>query len=150
MKRGSGRIALKRKWTLKEYLAYFAPALVLTLASFAIAYQFVDPAPPRHITIATGQTSGAYYETAKKYSRVLARDGVTLYVKPTSGSAENLKLLADGNSGVDVVFVQGGVGASQFSDHFVSLGSLYFEPLWVFHRTEVPIVYLKDMRGSNI
>jgi TRAP transporter TAXI family solute receptor len=134
----------------KDYLSYFAPAFVLTLAGFVIAYQFVDPAPPRRITIATGQPSGAYYEMGQKYSRILARDGVTLEVKSTTGSKENLNLLAEEGSGVDIIFMQGGVGHTGHSGDLVSLGSIYYEPLWVFYRADQAIKCLKDFRGKRV
>jgi TRAP transporter TAXI family solute receptor len=139
-----------RRRTAKDYFTYFTPAIILALAGFILAYQFVDPAPPRHITIATGRSTGAYYEIARKYSRILARDGVTLTVRETSGSVENLKLLTDKNSGVDVIFLQGGVATTTPSEDLVSLGSIYYEPLWVFHREEQPIRLLTDLKGKRI
>lgn len=134
----------------KEYLTYFAPAIVLTLAGLAIAYQFVDPAPPRHITIATGQPTGAYYEMGQKYSNILARDGITLEVRATLGSSENLKLIADRSGEVDVVFLQSGLLGGKPIENLVSLGSLYYEPLWVFHRSEISVRHLSDLRGKRI
>ncbi|MGW8188244.1 MAG: TAXI family TRAP transporter solute-binding subunit, partial [Desulfobacterales bacterium] len=140
---------MKRR-TPKGYVTYFAPAIILTLAGFILAYQFVEPGPPRQITIATGRSNGAYYEIGRKYSQILARDGVTLTVKETSGSVENLKLLTDENSGVDVIFLQGGVGANAPSEDLVSLSSIYYEPLWVFHRADLSIRRLADLRGKRI
>jgi TRAP-type uncharacterized transport system substrate-binding protein len=52
-------------------------------------------------------------------------------VRETSGSVENIRLLEDPNSGVDLAFVQGGTGAGAKTETLGSLGSLYFEPLWV-------------------
>jgi uncharacterized protein len=134
----------------KEYVRYFTLALFVTLAGFVIAYLFVEPAPPRHITIATGQRTGAYYEMGQQYSRILARYGITLDVKPTSGSVENLKLIADKNSGIDVIFKQSGVGGDNLPDNLVSLGSLFYEPIWVFHRSELPVRHLSDLKGKKI
>ena len=37
----------------------FGPAILIALAGLLIAWQFVNPAPPRSITIATGQPEGA-------------------------------------------------------------------------------------------
>jgi hypothetical protein len=51
--------------TAKDYISYFAPAIILTLTGFIVAYQFVEPAPPRHIAIATGRSTGAYYEIGR-------------------------------------------------------------------------------------
>lgn len=139
-----------RKRTPKEYLKYFAPAIFLTLVGFIVAYQFVSPAPPRNITIATGQSEGAYYAFGQEYRRILARDRVELTVKQTSGSVENLQLMLKPESSIDVAFVQGGVGQSTPSDNLVSLGSIFYEPLWVFHRAELAVRQLSDLRGMRI
>jgi TRAP transporter TAXI family solute receptor len=139
-----------KKRTFKDYLKYFTPAILITLAGFLVAYQFVQPAPPRHITIATGQPGGGYYKLGQEYSRILARNKVFLTVKKTNGSVENLQLLSDKNSGVDVIFMQGGVGTMTSSNEMVSLGSIYYEPLWVFYRANLSIRHLTDMRGMKI
>ncbi len=139
-----------RKLGPKDYFTYFAPAIVLTLAGFFVAYQFVDPAPPRKITIAAGRSTGTYFEISSKYRDILAREGVTLTVKETSGSVENLKLITDKNSGVDVIFLQGGIGTATTSEDLVSLGSIYYEPLWLFHRADIPVQHLSDLRGKRI
>ena len=51
----------------------FAPAVVITLAGFFVAWQFVNPAPPRTIVIATGQPDGAYFQFAERYRELLKR-----------------------------------------------------------------------------
>jgi len=135
---------------LKDYLRLIGPGIIITIVGFIVAYQFVDPAPPRHITIATGRSKGTYFIIGKQYSDILARNGVTLTVRETFGSVENLKLLTDKNSGVDVIFLQGGVGATTPSEDLVSLGSIYYEPLWVFHRADSPVRHLHDLKGKKI
>jgi len=49
-----------------------------------------------------------------------------------------------------VAFVQGGVGNPDSSPMLTSLASLYFEPLWVFHRSEMRLARLTDLRGKRI
>ena len=107
----------------RERWRMFGPAIILTLAGFVVAYQFVEPAPPRRIAIATGGEEGAYYGFAERYAELLARDGITLEVRGTSGSIENLGLLAASESGIDVAFVQGGTGAEVAAPQLRSLGS---------------------------
>lgn len=127
----------------------FAPAILLTVLGFFIAYQFVQPAPPRDITIATGGESGAYYLFGQRYREQLAERGITLTVRVTSGSVENLELLRQGE--VDIAFVQGGIGASQTAaPALASLASLYYEPLWVFSRNPDPPDRLAGLRGKRI
>ncbi len=74
---------------------------------FVIAFQFVQPAPPKRIVITTGSDAGAYYAYAGRYANILARNGVTLEVRTSAGSLQNLERLE--NDEAQVGFVQGGV-----------------------------------------
>jgi TRAP-type uncharacterized transport system substrate-binding protein len=92
--------------------------------------------------MATGAPGGAYERYGETYRESLAKYGVTLELKPTRGAAENFALLRDGR--VDVGFVQGGLGEPlpevNHEPPVVSLGALYYEPLWIFlaaHRPQV-------------
>lgn len=123
----------------------YGPAIILTLVGFIVTYQFVDPAPPKHLVIATGMKKGAYYGYGKAYSDIFAREGVTLEVKSTAGSAENIKLLEAESAAVDIAFLQGGTGTLATSDNLVSLGSLYFEPLWLFCREDAGVDFPGDL-----
>lgn len=128
----------------------FAPAIVLAVAGFLVAYQFVDPAPPQRFTIATAGADGAYHAFAMRYRSVLARQGVELELLQTAGSVENLRRLRAADGRVQVAFVQGGVGTPAEGDALESLASLYFEPLWVFHRDAVALERLTDLRGGRV
>ena len=112
----------------------FVPAVLVTLLGFAIAWQFVNPAPPRTVVIATGQEDGAYSLYAEQYRQLLAEQGIELLIRRSAGSVENIQLLEDESADVDLAFVQGGLGKQARSGTIVSLASLYFEPLWVFYR----------------
>jgi TRAP transporter TAXI family solute receptor len=115
-----------------------------------VAYQFVKPAPPKKITIATGSQQGVYYALGQRYREILARDEVTLEIRSTAGSVENVALLEASDGGIDAAFVQGGIGGGSDSSDLASLGSLYYEPLWVFHREELELRYLSDLRRRRI
>ena len=121
---------------------------------FVVAYQFVQPAPPKRIVITTGGESGAYYQFAQRYAAILARDGITLEVKASAGSLENLdRLKADE---AQVGFVQGGVMPpkedpdAEDDSGLLSLGSLFYEPVWVFYRGERDLSRLTELRGKRI
>jgi TRAP transporter TAXI family solute receptor len=121
---------------------------------FFIAYQFVQPAPPKKIVITTGGEAGAYYQYARRYAAILARDDITLEVRTSAGSLQNLERLTSGE--VQVGFVQGGVvvpkdeQAGETDSGLMSLGSMFYEPLWVFHRGAAPLIRLTDLRGKRI
>lgn len=139
-----------RHWRLRDHLLVFGPAVVLTVAAFVVAISFVEPAPPRRIVLATGRSDGAYHQFGLRYQAELAREGITVELRPTSGAVENVRLLLDPASGVDVAFVQGGVGATAPDAALVSLGSLYFEPLWVFTRGGTRGDDIRGLRGLRI
>jgi len=132
-------------------LGIWGLAAVVTVLGFVLAYQYVDPAPPEHISIGTGGSHGAYYQFAQQYAERLAVDGVTLVVRETAGSAQNLGLLQTaGGAGVDVSFVQGGMTGREPPPGLVSLAALYFEPLWVFYRDALPVETLGDLAGRRL
>jgi TRAP transporter TAXI family solute receptor len=140
----------KEKPDTKEKIKIFGPAIVIVIVGFMVAYQFVAPAPPRNISIGTGSEKGAYFAYGKKYSELFAKEGISLDGKITAGSAENLKLLEAESDGVDIAFVQGGMGTLAKTEKLVSLGSLYFEPLWIFHRNGLTLNRLSDLKGLRI
>ena len=93
--------------TLRELLLTTAPFTLLAAALLWGAYQWLQPSPPRRVVLATGVAQGAYAEFGKRYAAALARHGITVELRHTQGSAENLALLR-ADSGVDIAFVQGG------------------------------------------
>ncbi len=133
----------------KELLRIYGPMVLLVLVGFVLAYQYIKPAPPNHILMASGEKGGAYDAFARRYRELLAREGITLEIVNTNGSLDNLRLLAEGR--VDMAFVQGGVARpGQPGTRLESLGSLYYEPLWVFQRSDLDIDRLTDLKGLRL
>jgi len=130
-----------------DKLKTFLPALILTVAAFMLAYQFVDPAPPNTVTLSAGSKEGAYYKHAESYRDYLKQRGITVNILESAGSLENVERLSQGTA--DVAFVQSGI-ASPENSKLASLGSLYYEPLWVFVRADVHINSLIELKGKSI
>jgi TRAP transporter TAXI family solute receptor len=139
---------------LRYMLATAWPIVLITAIGFIVAYQFVAPEPPRRITITTGSEAGAYYTYARRYAAVLAARGITLEVMTSAGSHQNLERLEKGEA--DVAFVQGGIGARASSDNddepgpLRSLGSVAYEPVWVFYRGEQRVDKLYQLAGRRV
>ena len=132
----------------RDLLKVWGPAVVITLAGFVAAWQYVDPAPPKSLRIASGSSEGAYYQHATRYRELLAEHGITLEVIETAGSVDNLERLQA--AACDLGFVQGGTASVEATHSLESLASLYFEPLWVFHRQGIRIEQLADLEGRRI
>jgi TRAP transporter TAXI family solute receptor len=126
------------------------PGVVILVAAFWIAFQFVQPAPPKKVVMSRGSEGGAYEAYAKRYRELLAEDGVQVELRRSAGSVENLKLLMDGNSGVTIGFVQGGIAKPGDDEDLMSLAGLYYEPLWVFYRGAKELDQLSRLRGRRI
>jgi TRAP transporter TAXI family solute receptor len=124
------------------------PALVLVLIIFAVLNRLVDPLPPRRITLSTGRENGAYYLFAKEYAKLAAADGFSVEIITGAGTVETLKRLAAGQAMAG--FVQGGTAEAAPTEGLLSLGSLYYEPIWLFHRRTRPLRGLNDLRGLSI
>jgi TRAP-type uncharacterized transport system substrate-binding protein len=120
------------------------------IAAIAVTLLLMRPAPPSEIVMSTGTAEGSYHTYAMKYRDILARDGVTLRLWSSGGAVENLRRLSDPSAHVDVALVQGGIvsAAPPDSTHgLVSLGSVYNEVLWVFHRGERALDRLPPLQG---
>jgi TRAP-type uncharacterized transport system substrate-binding protein len=109
------------------------PAAILLAAGVII---FVT-LPPRTVTMATGAAGGANHELGLRYRDILARSGVRLRLVNTTGGLDNLARLRDRRSGVQVGFIQGGTTTKDESPNVESLGSIFFEPLWLFYRSGI-------------
>ncbi len=134
--------------SFRDLLVTFGPFIVLAVALLGLAYWALDPNPPKKVVLATGADQGAYAEFGKKYVQALKAYGITVELRPTQGAAENLQLLRDPASGVDIAFVQGGAddrSAQQDEEDtsLVALGSLFYEPVWLFYRSDAAQRLLK-------
>ena len=123
-------------------------ALIIALLWVAIAA--LSPMPPKTVTMVTGPEGGAYYEVGKRYRELLARQGIELQLLPTAGSVENLARLRDPRSNVQAGFLQSGITNRKESPDLVSLGTVFYEPLWFFYRGVVQTRGLAGLRGKKI
>lgn len=134
---------------MKEYLRIFGLGFLVLVAGFVLAFQFVKPSPPKSISIATGSASGAYFAYAQRYKALLAEQGITLNIVSTEGSIDNIQRLQSGD--VDLAFVQSGTGqAYKNSENIVALGSVYYEPLWLFMPSQQVLFKTSDLLGKRI
>ncbi|HTP51365.1 MAG TPA: TAXI family TRAP transporter solute-binding subunit [Anaeromyxobacteraceae bacterium] len=92
-------------------------------------------APPRTVTLATGPPGSAHAAIGERYKAILARSGITLKLLPTAGAEENLSRLRDPQSGVSAAFVISGLPGARAVSGLASLGTIAYEPLWLFERS---------------
>ena len=129
----------------REALIVTLPTLALVILSVWVGLHFVNPAPSRHVVISTGDGEGDYETFAKQYQQILKQEGIDIELRSSAGAVENLQRLQDERSGVDVAFGQDGLAAADEESDVVSLGSLYYEPIWFFYRGSVNLTRFSDV-----
>lgn len=136
----------------RTLLMWWGPLGLVALAALALTWIFlVGPPPPKQIGFAAGTAGGGYMAIADSYQRQLAKVGITLEIKQTKGSIDNLHLLQDKHSGVVAALVQGGVVPSKaVSKGLSALGSVTREPLWLFYRGNQKLSQVRELAGKTI
>ncbi len=151
------------------YVGIAAPIGALIVVVLSVAGLIFNPAYPRKLRMATGVEGGAYNRFGEKYKEILAgKDyGVQVELVQTEGAGDNLRLLtlpeSDPNH-VDIGFVQGGLvfdgspvnhkakaKAAEDYPNLQSLGSVFYEPVWIFHRLPEPYpTRIADLKGRRV
>ncbi len=108
------------------------------------------PVPPKSLVLTTGPEGGAYRVLGEEYRRALARDGIDVKIVTSLGDVENLRRLDDPRSGVAAGFVSGGLTTAQASPGLASLGTISWEPLWIFCRGLPEPLELPALRGKRV
>jgi TRAP transporter TAXI family solute receptor len=137
-------------FTRRELLRTGLLAALLTSLCIWVSFRFIDPIPPRRIVLASGPESSLFHQQALLYRQALAAEGVELEVRVSEGAGDNMALLLDRKSGVDLAFVQGGMAREAETDHIVMVASLYYEPLWIFVRRGESVDTLAALAGRRI
>jgi TRAP-type uncharacterized transport system substrate-binding protein len=123
--------------------------VILVAVAWAAAH-FLQPAPPRRIVLASGLEDGLFHRYAQRYIEILARSGVTVEERMTTGAGDSLRLLLDANSGVDIAFTQGGVARFPEANGVVMLASLYYVPMWIFYSGTETLTQINELRYRRI
>ena len=137
------RIVRETLVSVRDLLIAWGPFIVIGAGLLIAAYLVLDPTPPRRVVLATGPERSAYAEFGQRYAAELKRFGIQVELRQTLGSRDNLQLLRNRKERVDFAFVQGGASErirtaeeEAKEEPLVSLGSLFFDPVWIFYRAD--------------
>jgi TRAP-type uncharacterized transport system substrate-binding protein len=125
-------------------------ALVALAAMSWLALEYFVPSLPGTVVIATGGKGTTFQYFGEQYRKIFARAGVNLVVRETAGAQENLDLLKDPNSGVQIGFVTGGLAKSEDAPNLSSMGLVSDVPFWIFYRSSEPIAGISELKGKRI
>src|SRR4030095_1153952 len=121
---------------------------IVGIVSLALI-QFI-PAPPSKVVMATAFKGASFDHYGRQYREIFARNNVDLELRETAGAGENLKLLQDPKSGVQIGFVTGGVSDAEHAPDVLSLGTVYNQPFWIFYSSNEQLDRLSQLKGKRI
>jgi TRAP-type uncharacterized transport system substrate-binding protein len=146
-------------------LATLAVLAGIVFAAWA-AIVILKPGPEGKLVLASGGADGAYNDLAISYQKQLAKYGVDIELRPrTSGAATLRALFVDEKSDVDAGFIKGGVAGSlqgrlatdeerkwhdRQTDALLSIGRMFYEPIYVFYRGPGQVKSLSEFKGKKI
>ena len=128
----------------------FGVALLLIGWISWVVFEFLGPMPPRVVLMTTGPEGSAYHKYGLQYQTILAREEIEVRLLPSAGAVENLERLRASSSDVGIGFLQGGITSEEESPELSSLGTMFFEPLWIFYRGLDPGKNAEGFRGQRI
>jgi len=134
------------RWYVFKILAAIVCIAGLTWLGMA----YLIPAPPSQITIATSPIGEHYHILGTRYQGILSGTDIKVDLRPTEGAKENLRLLNDANSGIQIGFMQGGISNSRLAPDLISLGRLDHQIFWLFYPTGETITDLTQLKGKRI
>jgi TRAP-type uncharacterized transport system substrate-binding protein len=100
--------------------------------------------------MATAFKGSSFEYYGRQYREIFARSNIELELRETTGAVENVKLLQDPNSGVQIALVVGGVSDGKQAPGLLSLGTVYNNPYWIFYSAHEPLERLSQLIGKRI
>jgi len=135
-----------RRWELLKGLA----AVIGVVGTVSLVLIYFFPGPPSKVTMATGFKGSTFEYYGHRYREIFARFNIDLDLRATDGAAENVKLLQDEKSGVQIALMVGGISDGKHAPELLSLGSIYNYPFWLFYSSNQPFDRLSQFKGKRI
>src|SRR5215475_5096628 len=115
----------------------FIGLVAAIILSACLAFGVLRSLRQRIVVMAVYPEGSLNVELVKRYQQVLARKGLEVRLDPSAGAVESLGDLRNAKSGVSVALVPGGITTKQESPDLVSLGTVLYQPLWIFSRADL-------------
>ena len=125
-------------------------AAVLAVGTISLLLMYFIPAPPSTVTMGTGNKGTTFEYFGQRYRDIFALSHVELKLRETDGALDNIELLKNPNSGVQIALVFGGISNGEPAPGVLSLGTVYTNPFWIFYSSDEPLGRLSQLKGKRI
>ncbi|HZP69731.1 MAG TPA: TAXI family TRAP transporter solute-binding subunit [Pseudolabrys sp.] len=114
-----------------------------------VGMEYLIPAPPSKIVIGTSPIGEHYHNLGTRYQGILSAADMKVELRVTNGAKENLGLLNDPKSGIQVAFMQGGISNGNLAPDLMSLGRIDHQIFWLFSAAAT-LTDLSQLKGKRI
>lgn len=129
-----------------QILIVIASVLILAaLVGFILA---VNPVPPTELTMSTSAEGTPDHRLAVRYQALLEEEGFTLNILTGASAVETAERLVNGEA--DVGIISSGIITEEQAMSLSSLGSLFFDPIWIFYQADQDVSSVPDLRGKQV
>src|SRR5215470_15259006 len=98
-------------------------AAVLAVGTISLLLIYFLPAHPSTVTMGTGNKGTTFEYFGQRYRDIFGRFHIELKLRETDGALDNIELLKDPNSGVQIALVFGGISDGKPAPGVLSLGN---------------------------
>jgi TRAP-type uncharacterized transport system substrate-binding protein len=132
---------------LGPLMAPFCVVAFIVVAAWVVL-AVLRPMPQRSVVMDVYPEGSLNADLVKRYREALAHDGIELKLEPSAGAVESLARLRDPTSATSIALIPGGITTEQ-SPGLVSLGTMFYQPLWIFSRSHL-VQRHEKLRGLRI
>ncbi|MFZ1089078.1 MAG: TAXI family TRAP transporter solute-binding subunit [Xanthobacteraceae bacterium] len=125
-------------------------AAVLAVGTISLLLIYFIPAPPSTVTMGTAYKGTTFEYFGQRYRDIFARSHVELKLRETDGAVDNIELLKNPNSGVQIALDFGGISDGEPAPGVLSLRNAYTNPFWIFYSSDEPLDRLSQLKGKRI
>lgn len=146
-------LVLKHEFiAIKESLVELRRIAIVILLIIGGVIIYLKPFPFTGISIATSYKGGDWYQFGEGAISLLKERGINLEVVATSGTIENAEELNDPKSKVNAGFVYAAALSKDQQKGLYSLGSISYDPVWIFYRNELAnkITTIQDLSKYRV
>ncbi len=119
---------------IKEVVLEQKLLVIILLAGLITFFYLLGNISTKEITLVVDQKGSSWYQIAENARKYVEAKGFKYSIRTSNGTVENAMLLKDSDSGVNVAFLIPGALNPELNKSFYSLGSLDYEPIWIFYR----------------
>ena len=118
---------------------------IIGVVSLALSY--LIPVPPSKVTMATAFKGSSFEYYGGQYREIFARFNIELELHETAGAVENLKLLQDPKSDVQISYSRRRFGREACA-RTVVVGDRLQQSIWLFYSSSRPFDRLSRFKAS--